>query len=307
MNKPKSVSIIVLVLSILLGLSLLFNGIQATVPSGGPYYLQVPVSTWTYYIGKFSNASCFMVNGSNWKVDYQSLNPSSLVQFAIGNTTTVGGTVYISAGSYAAAVTLKNNVRLILEKGCTGVTVTIDTGATAILEDYENSLTNVYSSGNLVTQYNNLNGAIAAIYGTFTNGAFTNLTSSNVTATTLYVNGENITNNGDCPVSTNSTFTLTSDTSEHTIVTLTPTSVEQVTNFWIDLSALTQNCTLKVWYTLGGTFKVVTSMVVTVGAGSSVLVLADHVIDQPWKLTIQSTVAEGASRSIPYEYFVNVY
>jgi hypothetical protein len=100
---------------------------------------------------------------------------------------------------------------------------------------------------------------------------------------------------------------LTNGTTEHTIVTLTPTSVEQVTNFWIDLSALTQNCTLRVYYTMGGSFKEVTSMTLTVAAGSAILTLKDHVIDQPWKLTIQSTVAEGASRDIPYEYFVDVY
>ena len=110
-----------------------------------------------------------------------------------------------------------------------------------------------------------------------------------------------------CQTSVNSTFTLTSDTSEHTIVTLTPTGVEQVTNFYLDLSELTQNCTLKVWYTMGGSFKEVTSMTLTVAAGSAILTLKDHVIDQPWKLTIQSTVAEGASRDIPYEYFVDVY
>ena len=91
MNKPKSVSIIVLVLSIILGFSLLFNGIQATVPSGGPYYLQVPVSIWTYLIDRFSNGSYYMVNGTNWKVDYQSTNLTNVEKFALGNTTS--GTV----------------------------------------------------------------------------------------------------------------------------------------------------------------------------------------------------------------------
>jgi hypothetical protein len=112
----------------------------------------------------------------------------------------------------------------------------------------------------------------------------------------------------DCPVSTNGTFTLTSDTTEHTIVTLTPTSVEQVTNFYLDLSELTQNCTLRVYLKIDGVNYVeLTGMTVTCAAGTKGMPLKDHVIDTAWKLTIQSAVAEGASRSIDYRYFVNVY
>jgi len=112
----------------------------------------------------------------------------------------------------------------------------------------------------------------------------------------------------DCPVPTTDTFVLTSDTDEHTIVTLTPTSVEQVTNFYLDLSELTQNCTLRVYLKIDGVNYVeMTSMTLTVAAGTKGLALKDHVIDTDWKLTIQSVVAEGASRSIDYRYFVNVY
>jgi hypothetical protein len=112
----------------------------------------------------------------------------------------------------------------------------------------------------------------------------------------------------DCPVATTSTFTLTSDTSEHTIVTLTPTSVEQVTNFYLDLSELTQNCTLRVYLKIDGVNYVeLTGMTVMCAAGTKGMPLKDHVIDTAWKLTIQSTVAEGASRDIDYRYFVNVY
>jgi hypothetical protein len=111
----------------------------------------------------------------------------------------------------------------------------------------------------------------------------------------------------DCPTNVSATFTLTSDTSEHTIVTLTPTSVEQVTNFYLDMSALTQNCTLRVYITIGAGYVEMTSMTLTVATGTKGLALKDMVINTNWKLTIQSTVAEGASRSIPYEYFVDVY
>jgi hypothetical protein len=241
LNKPKAYSVAIIALTILLGCSLLFNGIQATVPSGGPYYLQVPTSTWFYLVDRFSNASYYMVNGTNWKVDYQSTNLTKVEQYALGNLTS--GTLYLNQQQHNTSLTIPANVMVI--------------------EDYQGVLT--YRTASMAQH-------IPA-----------------------------------CPTNVTSTFTLTSDTSEHTIVTITPTGVMQMTNFWIDLSALTQNCTLKVWYTMGGNFKEVTSMTLTVAAGSQILTLKDHVIRQPWKLTIQSDFAEGANRTIPYEYFVDVY
>lgn len=110
-----------------------------------------------------------------------------------------------------------------------------------------------------------------------------------------------------CPTNVSSTFTLTSDTSEHTIVTIATTVVEQMTNFYLDMTALTQNCTLRVYITIGAGYVEMTSMTLTVASGTKGLALKDMVINTNWKLTIQSTVAEGSSRSIPYEYFVDVY
>jgi len=95
MNRPKPYSVAVVALSILLGFSLLFNAIQATVPSTGPYYLSVPTSTWTYQIGKFSNGSYYMVAYDDWHVDFQSTNATTVVNNALGNMTS-GGTLYLS-------------------------------------------------------------------------------------------------------------------------------------------------------------------------------------------------------------------
>ena len=138
---------------------------QSTVPSGGPYYLQVPTSTWTYLVDRFSNGSYYMVNGTNWKVDYQSTNLTKVEQYALGNMTS--GTLYLNQQQHNTSLTISMNVKAI--------------------EDYQNRTI-----------------------------IFTSTGSRTLT---------------DCPVATTSTFTLTSDTTEHTIVTLTPTSVEQVTNF----------------------------------------------------------------------------
>jgi hypothetical protein len=103
LSKPKAYSTIVLALSILLGFSLLFNVIQATTPTGGPYYLSVPTSTWKFLIGQFSNGSYYMVNGDNWHVDYQSPSATLVINYAIGNLTS-GRTwqekVKLQAGNY---------------------------------------------------------------------------------------------------------------------------------------------------------------------------------------------------------------
>ena len=77
------------------------------------------------------------------------------IQWGIDNCTTYGGSVYVKAptytGTYNAAVTLKNRVTLVLEQGSAGITVTIDTGATATLLDYQNYDFKHWDSGVLVT------------------------------------------------------------------------------------------------------------------------------------------------------------
>lgn len=90
---------VILILTTLLAGSLLFNGIQATTPSSGPYYLSVPTSTWSYQVGKFSNGSYYMVHYDDWKVDYQTTNASSLFNAAFGNLT-AGGEVFAQNGVY---------------------------------------------------------------------------------------------------------------------------------------------------------------------------------------------------------------
>jgi len=115
---------------------------------------------------------------------------------------------------------------------------------------------------------------------------------------------------GDCPTVTSGTFTLTSDTSEHTIVELTPSVVTYVYNFWLDLDALTQNCTVRVYSKIDGTnYREMLPMRLNNMPPSAAegLALKQQIISTAWKITIQSTVVEGASRSIPYRYFTEVW
>lgn len=84
---------------------------QSTVPSGGPYYLQVPVSTWAYLVDRFSNGSYYMVNGTNWKVDYQGTNITLVEQYALGNMTS--GTLYLNQQQHNSSLTVPANVMVI--------------------------------------------------------------------------------------------------------------------------------------------------------------------------------------------------
>jgi hypothetical protein len=125
---------------------------------------------------------------------------------------------------------------------------------------------------------------------------------------TFYRNSLKLREIGDCPTGTNGTFTLTSDTTEHIIVELTPTVVTYLYNFWLDLNALTQNCTIRVYSKIDGTnYREIEPMTLSNIDYSLGLVLKEQMISTAWKITIQSTVAEGASRNIPYRYFTEVW
>lgn len=112
MNKPKPTSIVVLVLSIILGFSLLFNVIQATTPDTGPYYLTIPSSSWRYNIGKFTNSSYYAINGENWHVDYVNTNLSALLSDVLTTLTPSGGRLLFKNGNYyfTHSVTIPNNM-----------------------------------------------------------------------------------------------------------------------------------------------------------------------------------------------------
>ena len=125
---------------------------------------------------------------------------------------------------------------------------------------------------------------------------------------TFYRNNLKLREIGDCPIVTSGTFVLTNDTTEHTIIELTPSVVTYLYNFWLDLNALTQNCTIKVYSKIDGTnYREIEPMRLSNIDYSLGLVLKEQMISTAWKITIQSTVAEGASRNIPYRYFTEVW
>jgi len=102
-----------------------------------------PLEAWSegsYIVWQYNSTFYACRNMSTLIVEEISDNDTDILQYAINETTSPGGTVYVKAptytGTYNAAVTLKNNVTLIIQSGAAGITVTIDTGATATLMDY---------------------------------------------------------------------------------------------------------------------------------------------------------------------------
>jgi hypothetical protein len=134
------------------------------------------------------------------------------------------------------------------------------------------------------------------------------MVSGGVCKLTYYRNNVKLREIGDCPTVTSGTFALPNGTTEQTIIELTPTVVTYLYNFWLDLNALTQNCTIRVYSKIDGTnYREIEPMTLSNIDYSLGLVLKEQMISTAWKITIQSTVAEGASRSIPYRYFTEVW
>jgi hypothetical protein len=125
---------------------------------------------------------------------------------------------------------------------------------------------------------------------------------------TFYRNNLKLREIGDCPTVTSGTFAFPNGTTEQTIIELTPSVVTYVYNFWLDLNALVQNCTIRVYSKIDGTnYREIEPMTLSNIDYSLGLVLKEQMISTAWKITIQSTVAEGASRNIPYRYFTEVW
>jgi hypothetical protein len=127
---------------------------------------------------------------------------------------------------------------------------------------------------------------------------------------TYYRNNQKLREVGDCPIAVSGTHTHTSDTDEQTIVELTPTVVTKLHGLYLDTVNLTQAFTIKVYGKVDGTnYREIKSMRLenaTVADGPA-FALKEQMINTAWKITLTSAVVEGASRSVPYRYFTEVW
>jgi len=120
--------------------------------------LEDPLEAWSeasYITWQYNSTFYATRNMSTLLGEYFGTDDDAAIQWGIDKSTTFGGTVYVKApsytGTYNAAVTLKNKVTLILESGATGISVTIDSGATATLLDYHNYDFKHWENGLLTT------------------------------------------------------------------------------------------------------------------------------------------------------------
>ncbi len=126
----------------------------------------------SYVVSLVDSYACLQ-NGSNGGLREYSLSHSAIIQDALNNASISGGSVYVAEGPYSASVTLKNNTRLIIDQGATGITVAgVDVGANSILDDFNTGVFKYYSSGSIKTVFDYASG---------------NLLTASANLTTLYV------------------------------------------------------------------------------------------------------------------------
>jgi len=160
MLKPKLNKIrIAVLIGCLFGLAIaqitttFFHFETAWIKGTGP---EDPLEAWSedsYIFWQYNSTFYGCRNMSTLLVEAFSDNDTDILQYAINETTTWGGTVTVKAatytGTYAAIVTLKDNVTLILQKGALNITVTIDSGADATLIDEENGYRQEWVAGSV--------------------------------------------------------------------------------------------------------------------------------------------------------------
>jgi len=146
-----------------------------------PNILEDPLEAWSeasYIIWEYNSSHYACRNMSTNMVEYFGTSDDNAIQWAIDNCTAAsGGTVYVKGawhtGTYNAAVTLKDKVRLVLSNGAAGITVTIDSGATATLEDWHNFDYKRWDSGTLVSFVEDRTATETVSYTIFKQGSFT--------------------------------------------------------------------------------------------------------------------------------------
>lgn len=96
-------------------------------------------------------------------------------------------------------------------------------------------------------------------------------------------------------------------TSEDTAVTLTPATGQYYVNWglWLDLYTLTQNTTVRAKHKIDGTtYRTFSTLLwVALTSDDGVLIEGEFATEQPITVTMQSAIAEGRTRNIPYVWF----
>lgn len=105
---------------------------------------------------------------------------------------------------------------------------------------------------------------------------------------------------------TSGTYNHPNGVAEQTAFTITPAGPRKVATVYLDMVNLTQNCTIRIKVRVDGvTYRTIETFNWTTGMDDGVF-FREVAIDNASNLqvTIQSVVAEGAARNIPYRYLL---
>jgi len=97
-----------------------------------------------------------------------------------------------------------------------------------------------------------------------------------------------------------SSYNLPNDTVENTAITLTITTRRYVDNIYLDLVNLTQNCTIRIKNEIDGANARTVDTITWTTADDDGVIIAGFATDTDTTVTIQSAVAQGAIKAIPY-------
>jgi len=103
---------------------------------------------------------------------------------------------------------------------------------------------------------------------------------------------------------TSGTYSHSNGVTEQTVFTLSPTDETIVWGIWLDMVNLTQAATIRVKYAIDGTtLRTFQNANWNAADDDGVLIGGIYAIDDDLRVTLESGVAEGASRDIPYSMY----
>jgi len=150
--------------------------------------------------------------------------------------------------------------------------------------------TNIYSNGANITINNTCNGGTINIYGEA-------VITDNSAGTTVNDYSSHFSLESD------GTFSHPSGVAEQTAFTITSVRPTKVNSIYLDMVNLTQNATIRIKYQIDGTnYRTIETFNWTVGMDDGVY-FREITVNDNVQVTVQSAVAEGVARDIPYQYF----
>jgi len=99
---------------------------------------------------------------------------------------------------------------------------------------------------------------------------------------------------------TSGTYSLPNDVADNTAITIALATRRKIHNIYLDLVNLVQNCTIRIKNEIDGATARTLDTVAWTTADDDGIIIAGFVTDTDTTVTIQSAVAQGAAKDIPY-------